>query len=111
MAGGTDASGNWAGGVPAATAPAKRLLKVDDGCKDRVRGAGNAGENRSPNEEGTDARVIGVSEALSVAQRDSNVALLRLANRAGGAGGALGASAGRTAGPERGSSQRIVPEA
>jgi hypothetical protein len=94
MVEGTDASVNRAGGAPAATAPAKRLLKADDGCKDRVRGAGDAGENRSPNEEGTDARVV--SEALSVAQRDSNVALLGLANRAGGA---LGTSAGRTAVP------------
>src|ERR1700724_3105018 len=83
MVGATDASVNWAGLGPGA--PAKRLLKVDGGCKDRVCGAGG---NRSSN----DAVVVG---GRSVAQRDANVSLLRFATRAGGA---LGTGAGSTAG-------------
>ncbi len=75
-------------GRPGPGAPAKRLLKVDGGCKDRVRGAGDADGNRSSN----DAVVVG---ERSVAQRDANVSLLRFATRAGGA---LGTGAGSTAG-------------
>jgi hypothetical protein len=51
MGGGTEARVNWACGAPDAIAPAKRSLKVNDGCKDRVRGAGDMNETQSSNEE------------------------------------------------------------
>src|SRR5690348_12322003 len=82
-AAGTDATVNRPGGGPGGVAPAKRLSKVNEGCNDRVRGAGDPDANRRSNAEGADAVVAGMSAECSVAQRESKV-VRGLAIRVGG---------------------------